>query len=372
MDASRVRDAKLRATAPDMPVRLDPAACLTALRPGAPCTACADACPDRAIRISDRHVEVDSASCSGCGHCAPSCPTGAIDVAGFSPASAFECARADRTAAGARTVACLAGLTGHTLRRAIKDGDVTLIDHGWCAECPLSRGRAAPWTATVAMVNNEMQALGRAERVIVHSDPVPARRARPEPRPATENPDRRGLFNRFVQGDTARTQDDPLSLVPGKVRAPGPWRRAAALTALAPEGRVPRSLFPALVRADAPADLNALAMICPTPALALRETQDGRALVFDARACIRCDACTASGALSFQPDPDGDFTGAVTLTTEPRATCRECRMRFTPKGRQRTCAACARDTDLASLAHGLMRRRPTEKTEFKAGGSHDG
>lgn len=336
-------------------VCLDRAACLSAQRPGTPCTACATACPGGAIRIAGRDLRLAEAACSGCGLCAPSCPTGAIAVAGFPPAAAYDCDRVRKPAPGATRVPCLGGLSPETLRAALARGEVALIDRGWCASCDLGRGHAAPWGRAVASVNAEMQALNLSQRVRVHPEPTQAWRARPAPAPATNDPARRGLFDRLARAATPDAPRDPLAALPGKARTPGPDRRAAQLAVLAGDTPLPRALFPALEATGQRTDLDALARLCPTRALACSETVDTRALVFDATACIGCGACTDSGALRVPPAPEGTHTGPETLATEPRATCPRCRMRFTPRPGQTACAACACDTDLAALAHGLMR-----------------
>ncbi|MCA1791420.1 MAG: 4Fe-4S binding protein, partial [Thioalkalivibrio sp.] len=138
-------------------VTLQREACLTEQRPGLPCTTCRDTCPDAAISISDRHVEVSDAACSGCGRCAVSCPTGALTIVGFKPASTFECMRVN---AGAdEVVPCLGGIPPSHLRRALAAGDVTLMDRGWCAGCPVSGGTSAPWSHAVDEVNEEAELL---------------------------------------------------------------------------------------------------------------------------------------------------------------------------------------------------------------------
>lgn len=362
MTAPRAIDTMLNHAAPTRPVLLELSACLTVQRPGVPCAACAEACPGGAIRITDRDVRVTEAACSGCGLCAPACPTGAIAVGGFGSAPIYECARVRRPAEGAQPVPCLAGLTETALRDALRSGDVTLIDRGWCRTCALSRERAEPWSAAVAAVNAELAALGETRRVAVRRDLVAARRAGPEPRPATDNPARRRLFDRIAQGDTMPERRDPLRMVPGKVWTPRTGWRAEQLAELAGDRPLPRALFPALERASTLSGLKGLAQLCPTNALQAVETDDHRMLVFDARACTACGACTASGALAFARNPSGFFEGAETLATETRATCARCRGRFTPREGETACGACARDTDLAALAHRLMRRK-TSLTE---------
>jgi len=337
------------------PVSVSRPACLTVQRPDRPCTACAMACSENAIEISARNVSVQPMACSGCGLCATACPTGAIKVSGFAsafaPANQLECSRVRKPERAA--VLCLGGVTAAMLRAALKGGDVVLVDRGWCADCPVSGGRAAPWAETLAKVNVEMAALGLPHRVTVEHSPLARWRALPAPGPATDDPGRRSLFNQLAAGGETGAGS---AMLPEKVQTPGPARRLAALTRLATDKPVPRALFPAFRIADASADLASLAQLCPTSALSVDDTEGRRALIFDPAACIACGACTETGALRPVPDPEGAFTGPETLATQTRATCTRCRARFSPRPGQTTCGACARDTDLAALAHGLMRR----------------
>ncbi|MDZ7709737.1 MAG: hypothetical protein U5K36_06375 [Roseovarius sp.] len=209
----------------------------------------------------------------------------------------------------------------------------------------------------MATVNAEMDALGVPQRAIIEYAPLAGWRARPAPCPATDNPDRRALFNRIAAGGGS---DADRATIPDKVQTPGPARRLAALAKLVDGQPVPRAFFPAYRMAGTAVDLAAVAQLCPTRALSVDDTETHRALIFDPAACITCGACVEAGAMLPAPAPEGAFDGAEILTSEPRATCTRCRARFSPKPGRDACGACARDTDLAALAHGLMRRNPSQ------------
>ncbi len=338
-------------------VRLVEGACLSAMRPGMPCSACRQSCPEGAIRIAERMVQIDPAACSGCGRCASICPTGAIATPGSGMASLYECARTRRAEAGARVVTCLGGLTPEALRGGLAKGDVTLIDRGWCAACPVSMGRAEPWLAALNEVNAEAAILGLASRVRVRREPKARWRARLAPRGRSADPARRALFARIAQaGQRDEGNGDPLAGLPGRGSASRRRKRAKQLADLVGNNPLPAALFPALVLRAPTRDLQALSRLCPTGALRLRESDTQASLIFDAIICIACGDCTRSGALGLLSAGEGAYAGPVQLDTQPRATCPRCRTRFSPREDQRHCDGCVRDTDLAALAHGLMRR----------------
>ena len=335
--------------------RLSPDACLTACRPGIPCTACADACPERAIRVTERRVHIDPAACSGCGRCATVCPTGAVSLPAVPSSGLFECSRVQQAETGATSVPCLGGLRAATLRDALAGGDVMLVNRGWCAACPVSGEQAAPWEDTKRAVNAEAATLGLAARVQVRHDPRAKWRARAAPRGRSDNPARRALFSRMAQAGQSVAATDPLAGLPALATTPGPRHRAAQLAALAQGAALPATLFPALGLSGQPRDLSALARLCPTGALSITETDDAVTLTFDAVACIACGDCTRSGALALDITPQGHLDSPTTLITRPRAICTRCKARFSPCAQEITCDGCARDTELVALAHGLRR-----------------
>ncbi len=337
-------------------------ACLTVQRPpqeaGVPCSACSAACPAGAIALSPRSVTVAADRCTGCGVCAPACPTGALEAEGFAPAPALECGRvaaADRVA-GAGVVPCLGGLTAEVLRQGAATG-IRLIDRGWCGGCPASGGRDAPWTEVLDAVRDELTLIGRAaEALSVEARPMPVQRAAPPPAPPpAERLSRRALFARIATPRPAPVS--PSILLPEQVETPGPQARRAQLAKLAGSDALPGVLFPKVTVPAGCAEAPRLARLCPTGALRLVETAEAETLIFDAARCIACGDCTAIPGVTLGPGR-GPHTGPVTLSHRPMARCPQCRMRFAPRPGQARCDGCATDTDLAALAHGLMRRAP--------------
>ncbi|MFN3641760.1 MAG: hypothetical protein ACK4TB_02395 [Gemmobacter sp.] len=235
-------------------------------------------------------------------------------------------------------------------------GDVTLIDRGWCKACPVSGGQAAPWDATLRAVNDEAASLGCDARVQVRREPLASWRARPAPRGRSDNPGRRALFTRLAQAGQGAAPVDPLAGLPERVAVPGPRRRVAQLASLAHGVALPGALFPALAVAQQPRDLRDLARLCPTPALSVTETDAAATLMFNAADCIACGDCTQTGALALTSAGNRPFEGPQPLITQTVSVCSRCRARFAPRGSHAVCDGCARDTDLAALAHGLRRR----------------
>lgn len=339
------------------------AACLSVQRPvlagETACTACARACPAQAIGIGPRRVGISAAACTGCGLCAAACPTGALEVEGFAlpaqGATQIECSRvrpADRVP-GATVVPCLGGLTHAALRDALIAGGVTLIDRGWCAGCPVA-GTAAPWSQALEAVRAEAELAGFARAPGAVSAPLDPARAEPPPQPpAPEARSRRGWIARFARHRTHAPAGPGTP--PAATETPALAARHDALQRMA-GGELPPGLMPELTPAVARPDLDLAARLCPTGALGLSLGDGVARLGFDAARCISCGDCEAAG-FELRARGTRSHVGTVTLAEAPLARCARCKMRFRPEADETRCAQCAKDDDIAALAHGLMRRR---------------
>jgi len=344
---------------------LTAAACLAVQRPGEVCGVCAEACPAGAIAVAPRTLSLEADRCTGCGRCAAACPTGALEVAGIAAAPVVECARvaSDDRNPGAAVVPCLGGITAQHLRAAAGEG-VTLIDRGWCADCPVSGGQAAPWDAAMAEARADLDLLALDPEVLrVEPRPTPAQRAGPPPAPAPApgaRLSRRQVFARLVTPPVPRPRAgaDARARPTGQAETPGPEARAATLAVLAAGGPIPGALFPAVRVADGFADLLRVARLCPTGALRLEGGEPAERLVFDPARCIACGACAEVPGVRLDLCGEGTHSGPVTLAERVTATCPRCRLRFAPRAGQSVCDGCAKDNDLAALAHGLMRPAP--------------
>lgn len=350
-------------------VRLDARACLAVQRPDSGCRACADVCATAAISVTPRQVEIAAERCTSCGRCGAACPTGAFAVTGsHSPAPAYECLRVPPTerVAGAEGVACLGGLTEETLRSALAAGDVRLMDRGWCAHCPAALC-AAPWADVVARVGADAATLGLAARPLIVEAPLdPARALAPPQAPAAapKGLSRRQLFSRLAPPvPPAQTKTpDALALLPGQIAPPRLAARLGYLRVASGRRTLEGRLFPA-VAIPATADLPLVAGLCPTAALSLHALPQSDVLTFDAARCLGsrgCRACLAAGAI-ITPEGEGSYEGPAVLIERSMADCPKCDARFAPVRGARVCEACRKDTELASFAHGLMRRAPVQR-----------
>lgn len=353
----------------NVPVFLDAGACLAVQRPDSSCRACADVCATAAISVTPRQVEVAADSCTSCGRCVAVCPTGALSATvSASPAPAYECVRVPARArvAGAEVVSCLGGLTEETLRRALASGDVHLMDHGWCGDCPVS-GFAAPWADVVARISAEAESLGLAARPLIVEAPLdPARALAPPQAPAAaaKGLSRRQLFSRFAAPVTLdqTAAPDASAHLPGQIAPPRLAARLDYLRLASGEQPLEAQLFPA-VDLPATADMRLAAGLCPSAALSLHALPQSDVLVFDAARCLGsrgCRACVVAGAI-VTPEGEGAYEGPVTLIERPMADCPKCDARFAPVRGARVCDACRKDTELAAFAHGLMRRAPVQR-----------
>jgi Fe-S-cluster-containing hydrogenase component 2 len=350
-------------------------ACFSVQRPGAPCRKCAEACRADAIRIGARSVELIAEACIGCGSCAAACPTGALSVSGsdvlpgHNPVR-LECSRlpASRRGADAQAVACLGGITPADLRRLLANGsDVTLVDRGWCRDCPAGR-RPDPWRSTVAQVHRELEALGKdaQKRVRVAHAPLPTAIAlAPPAAPSRRSPvmARRQLLLGLSQPrPPARPplRVDARHSPPAKVATEALIKRRDDLRQLADGEALPGALFPAVAISDTCCDNQVCVSACPTGALRAIDAGNTRGVDFDAALCIACRACESgcpSHSVSVRAEGQGTYAGWIALRRTPQAICRSCRSPYVRKGEETACPACRKDADLARLGHGLMRRR---------------
>lgn len=346
---------------------LNATACLTIRRPDAGCTACADACPAQAIAIDTRMIELDHDLCIGCARCVAVCPTGAIDLPLALDTALktliLECSRVATKDqhTDAQVVPCLGGLSASQLLNVLAmGGRATLVDRGWCFECP-SGGCDAPWAETVKSVHADLALLSQDTASLrVIATPLPANRAAAAPkprRPQNQAYSRRQLFRRLTTPAPAPDRSRVTTAQPfsGKVAAPALEIRRNFLRMLHGSDNLPATLFPVL-DCTSPLDMRLAASLCPTQALTLLEAAQSDDLIFDAALCLGCGDCEKADGLHLRTKGEGTYHGLVTLARQTMADCPGCQRRFAPRADQLRCDACHKDTDLAAAAFGLMRR----------------
>lgn len=371
--------------------------CLATTRAGlAGCRRCVDACPHTSLSQGDGIVELDPVACTGCGICAARCPTGALTAEGFTlPTSVpmqgitLACERACAAPHGAlHRVPCLGGLAlNDWLRLVLTAGKapVRVLDDGHCVECDRATGAAAPWLDTLASVQRALAYAGAAadglpQRVTPPPLPLPNGNTRPQTTADAAVGSRRGFLaglSRSVVSTIAQAASgDAMSTV----SAPRPAHRRDAITdGRGEETRLLLRLvarrhgrphpqhaeLPGLSVNDACRAHGTCARVCPTGALQLDGSADGRLarLRFDAWLCVDCGACAAmcpSRALSHQARAPRPFVdGPVELAAIGQCECTRCGALFAASEDEMLCARC-RKTDALARAGLALFHRPRE------------
>ena len=353
-------------------IRIAQDRCLAVTSPLAVCESCLTSCPTEAISQGEQQLVINHDRCLTCGQCAAVCPTDAIEVAGFQhilgQARVFECHRTrdrDRTE-GAVGIPCLGGLSETALLAAALSAEdtITLIDRGWCRQCPAGAGNAAPWQAAVHAANRVLAHFS-VQRIEVHKRPLPAMRANPPPEILqTQGAARRTLFKRVTASPVAAV----LARRSNKVDAVALQRRRDLIAALADgaQTQVGAEHFPTVKISDACCDSRVCASACPTLALTCyivdasdAETATASELHFSAAQCTACGACERacpSGALSVQGVGAGEFQSTEVMRRSLQRLCTDCATSFIPRDGEVLCGQCQRDRELAREGFSLARR----------------
>ena len=131
-----------------------PHRCLTLGSRYSRCDACVRACPAGLLRVGAAGFDA-APGCLGCGRCQAACPTAALRVAAFPEALAvaqgryravtLDCARVPpgEREPGTLALPCLGGLSLGAILELCAQTDplpVTLLDRGWCPDCPAGAG----------------------------------------------------------------------------------------------------------------------------------------------------------------------------------------------------------------------------------------
>ena len=350
----------------DPRVRLAGSACLPRRTPLSACRACADTCPAGALTVTAGVGPELTGDCTGCGACAVACPTEALSVDDFPnvddpmddlpPARSVECMRVPRalTSADAVRVPCMAGLADAdmlTIARTAGPDGLTLMDRGWCSDCP-ARGdwQAAPVDDAQRRANYHL-ANSNTPPVAMIRAPLPEDVALPvaHGQELRRGNSRRQLLGMFgpEHGPTAprpaesRNTADPRQRVTPKRRLRLLEERRLVAAPTPPP-------MPRLEIDHSCCNTGICAALCPTKALTRTAADDG--LEFEPDLCISCGLCAAvCPQQAITVHAEGGTGGR--LTNHRQATCRDCGRGFSPASDDAThCEACEKSRGLGRAA----------------------
>lgn len=347
------------------------------------CAACAEACPVGALRITLQGASLAS-PCLNCGQCAAVCPTGALAVPGFDletgaaperRVSFVDCDRvpAGESPRGAIRVPCLGGLSPARLvelKARAGRAPVTLLDRGWCGECPAGNRTQHPGASALQTARSWLRQIGVAD------EEMPCVEQRPLPPDLQVQPDRsrvdrvgmsrrgflrtlagRGAAPAHPQADAGDDARDRSRLA-AQLIPPERSRLLAGLSAIAARtGKtLPQGLFPAVAIGESCRNHQICAKLCPTGALRPYSDDGDSGVVFDASTCISCGDCEQAcpGQAIRLLAGQGRTPGEVTrLTRWQLQTCPMCEHEFTASGDERVCPECRKTRDLGRAFFGL-------------------
>jgi ferredoxin len=313
-------------------------ACLAVRFPYAGCDRCARACPVEVLTLSGDGPELTE-GCLNCGRCVAACPSDALRMPGSEPkppadegiAVRIDCWRVPEALSTPDTIRlpCLGALKVSRLLHLARTGPVSIMDRGWCADCPAG-GDRHPASEAMAEAN---RLLGGTEPAIrIEQRPLPQQVAAVGiPHPLDQRPTGRRGFLRHLAGEAVaiRLPEVTSSAAPphdGNRRIE-PAEQLARLAAFPDDP--PAALLPTLTLGDDCCNHNVCARLCPTGALQVYEQNDHAGIRFDARRCIACEACLRGcpeQALSLESG--GGSPTPVTLSRHRLRECFECSRPF--------------------------------------------
>ena len=270
------------------------------------CSACFDACPHDAVRITDA-VEIGAVDCTGCGLGIRACPSEALaDPPRLQPGPALRCSK---VAGDAPSVRCLAQLSGPDIVRLAGSADAVTLARGVCAGCTVG-GADVPAVVARSSVDANALLAQHGRQLLVNVQEV----ARLDAPIAHEHVSRRSLLGGGVRRAMHGVADAVAPLeawLPGEAASerevpapPEAGRRYRVIAAAEPE---PTALVPwRLPRvADGCILCPACTRACPTGALRRDLSGPQGALMLTPDLCVGCDACVPACPVNVM-SMDGD------------------------------------------------------------------
>ncbi len=349
-----------------------------------------------ALQVSERGP-VLTGDCLGCGRCAAACPTDALQVQGFpalplpgQPAPSvtrLECWRVPEAPlrSGTLHVPCLGGLDASrmlTLHRLAGPSGITLVDRGWCQDCP-AHGCGTGHPAD--------RALETANHILGETGVPDADLPRFSLEPLSEGMASRDLPGRDLQARTGRRDffrrlgghaatvhgarednvgTDPAARVLVGKHVPSRRRRLAAeLVAATGSATTPAAVPLLSVNGDCDGH-GVCAAVCPTGALVRDRGDTTSRLHLDASACIACGLCQAhcpEQAIRVVADSGGQPTAE--LNRMEQRECDDCGRNFTARhAHENTCHPCRKSRRFAAAGFAFLTRGGPVVTDQNHGG----
>lgn len=348
------------------------------------CQRCADACPAKAIELTDEGVVVDPARCNNCGLCSSACRTEALAPGSFrrvdllkraikQPKVVFGCAPS-----GEKTdevVPCLGVLDPAMLAFLSKRGitaELAGIEH--CSQCHLSPHGRDQLELNLAGLELLRESLGDKQWAETRLLKKKGGQGRQNVNETRHDASRRQLFRRFV----GRGVDTVFRDAPDVAKAPVPQK---AIRIAAPFSVAQRELLQSLLPVDrgrqpsntsirmhsvlplAQLQLNtgctaceACARVCPTGALQVSEGPSAWSLVFRPSRCVACEVCIEAcqpralrllDAIEISALME---TKPIEMYALPKQRCSRCDRFFLQTGSSDICSVCeGDDEDFASI-----------------------
>ncbi|MBE0584847.1 MAG: 4Fe-4S binding protein [Desulfofustis sp.] len=266
------------------------------------CRRCLAVCPDSALRLEDRRIELDAECCSGCGRCRAVCPSDAVTSAADitqiianlrgQDRAVISCSRQPRQTEDELVLPCLGLLSPPALLAIGGGGCATVVFHtGGCATCvnaPAADAFLADLHSVAALI--ERCCGSRLE---------PATETIPEaPRPAASRRSylldlKRSVRSLPAAGPRSSGSNRPGASPSGR-QIPEKIRFINQLLTRVNEGmkqELRSAWLPRLSITSACTNCPRCAGICPTGALKRRSNEAGKHLVFNASRCSGCRLC---------------------------------------------------------------------------------